>query len=557
MLRAKVYGIAHDRGMDGQALELYPCPIESIVSGKSHALVNNPKFATLQQLISNECETFDFGPYRLIPSKRVLLAGKAPVDLGSRALDILILLARHCGEVVTRRHILELIWPGVILNEANLRVQMSELRRALGSVGSAYIRNVHGRGYMFVAPIEAVHRSGAISTSTSGSAITMLPTTLQPTVGRDDVIETLVSLTLARRFVTIVGPGGIGKTTVAIELGARLASQFKGEIRYVDLGALNAPDEVLPTIAAALGYSAHPDDLLTLATCLAHRRVLLIIDCCEHVIDAAANIAAILFQHAPQMHLITTSREALRADGEAIYLLKPLALPVEKHDLSVSEALSAASVDFLMRHATASGYERGLDDDQAQEVAEICRRLDGNPLAIALAGSRLVTHGIKGVLEEIRGAGVLRWSAHLREPRHRTLEATFDWSFRLLSDFERLVLARLSVLAGAFTIETAQAKASDTVHDNWTVAQAVEELADKCMISIVPLDNTYLYRISDIIRLYAQVKLAQTGERAPTTMDGLVPERQFLLRKQPKPRTARISRSSISTAKSACYEPLI
>jgi predicted ATPase len=406
---------------------------------------------------------------------------------------------------------------------------------------------------MFVAPIEAVHRSGATSTSTSGLAITTLPTVLQPTVGRDDVIETLVSLTLARRFVTIVGPGGIGKTTVAIELGARLASEFKGEIRYVDLGPLKTPDAVLPTIAATLGYSAHSDDLLTLVTCLARQRVLLIVDCCEHLIDAAAKIAAILFRHAPQMHLVATSREALRADGETIYLLKPLALPLEKQDLSVSEILSVASVDSMMRHATASGYARGLDNDQARAVAEICRRLDGNPLAIALAGNRVVTVGIKGVLEEIRGAGVLSWSARRREPRHRTLEATFDWSFRLLSDLERLVLARLSVLAGPFTMETAQAQAGDTVADSWMVAQAVEELADKCMISIVPLDNTCLYRISDIIRLYAQAKLPQTSERARSKRDGLVPERRSLLRRQPKVRKARISRSSIPTAEMAGY----
>jgi predicted ATPase/DNA-binding winged helix-turn-helix (wHTH) protein len=492
----------------------------------------------------DECEAFEFGPYRLIPSKRILLAGKNRVELGSRALDILIMLLRHRGEVVTRRQLLERVWPGLIVDEANLRVQMSELRRALSSGGSAYIKNVHGRGYMFVAHLETVHASGASTASTSPSPIAKLPTALKPTIGRDGAIESLVSQTLARRFVTIVGPGGIGKTTVAIELGRRLASEFNGDVRFVDLSPLKAPDAVLPTIATALGCSVHSDDLLALAAFVARRRLALIVDCCEHVIAAAANVAAVLFQHAPQIHIIATSREALRADGEAVYLLEPLGLPLEKQDLTASEALAAASVGLFMQYAATSGYARKLDNEQARAVAEICRRLDGNPLAIGLAGSRLITHGFKGLLKGLRGPDVLSWSGHRLEARHRTLEATLDWSFRLLSDLEQRVLARLSVLIGSFTMEAAQAQASDAIDDDWMVAQAVEELADNSLIAIVPLDDTYLYRMSDVTRLYAGMKLAQIGDRTATVMSGLVHERQSLLGKQSTVTEARRQRDA-------------
>jgi predicted ATPase len=396
----------------------------------------------------------------------------------------------------------------------------------LSSEGSACIKNVHGRGYMFVDPPEAVHGVGASTASTSPLPTAKLPTALQPTIGRDDAIDALVSQTLARRFVTIVGPGGIGKTTLAIELGRRLASEFDGDVRFVDLSPLKGPDAVLPTIATALGYSVPSNELLALAGLVANRRLLLIIDCCEHLIDAAANVAAVLFQHAPQIHLIATSREALRADGEEVHFLEPLSLPVEKQDLTASEALTAASVDLFMHYAVSSGYAEELDNDQAQAVAEVCRRLDGNPLAIGLAGSWLITCGFKGLLEGLRGSRVLRWSGR------RTLEATLDWSVRLLSDLERRVLARLSALAGPFTMEAAQAQARDVIDDNWMVAQVVEELADKSLISIVPLQDTYVYRISAVTRLYVEMKLAKTGEWGETVTCGLAQERQSFLEEQ-------------------------
>jgi predicted ATPase/DNA-binding winged helix-turn-helix (wHTH) protein len=465
----------------------------------------------------NDCEAFEFGPYRLIPSKRILLAGQNPVEIGSRAFDILALLMRRRGEVVSRREILDEVWPNLTIDEANLRVQMSDLRRALGSghEGSAYIKNVQGRGYVFVAPVEFVSPSTQSAVNTANTYPKGRPPNQQQRpVGRDDALDALATQVLTRRFVTIVGPGGIGKTTLAVELGRRLAEEFSNDVCYLDLGSLKEQDLVLPSMATVLGYTVPSDDLLTgLTAFLADRRLLLIVDCCEHVIDVVANAAAKLFQAVQQIHLIATSREVLRADGETVYFMEPLGLPNESKDLTADEALAAASVELFMKRAASSGFAGGLNDHHAPAVAEICRRLDGNPLAIELAASRLVIYGFNGLLDGLRSPAVLSWPGRRHEPRHRTLEATLDWSFRLLSEVEQRILARLSVLVGPFTMQAAQALASDAIDESWTVARAVEELTDKSLVAIVPLDDTYVYRIQDVTRFYAEMKLAQSGER--------------------------------------------
>lgn len=462
-------------------------------------------------------EVFHFGPYRLIPSKRLLLVGEDNVELGSRAFDTLALLVQRRGEVMSRRQIIDQVWADLTVDETNLRAQIAQLRRALGrgEEGDDYVKNVRGRGYVFVAPVQVADMAAAPAVAAVAPlARGRLPGRLQRLVGRRHVVETIVSRMRDCRFMSLVGAGGIGKTTLAIELGHRVAARFDNQVCYVDLGALKAPDLVPPTVAVALGYTVNSNDLLPgLASFLANRRLLLILDCCEHVIEAVATLTAALYQDAPQVHLLATSREPLRAEGETVHLIEPLELPAEKPDLTAAEALDAPSVQLFMQRAAASGYMGELHDGHAKPVADICRRLDGNPLAIELAGSRLITYGFTGLLEGLGGGAILGWPGRRHDPRHRTLEATLDWSFRLLSEGEQRVLRRLSIFVGAFTMQAAEAVAGDAVDDRRAVDRAVEELADKSLVAIESVDGVHLYRLLDVTRLFAEMKLMESGER--------------------------------------------
>jgi len=465
---------------------------------------------------ANDPEIFQFGPYRLIPSKRLLLVGEDNIDIGSRAFDVLTLLVRRHGEVVSGRQIIAHVWPDLTVDETNLRAQIAQLRRALshGEEGSSYVRNVRGRGYVFVAPVQCISPSEAPTAHLISLSRSKLPGRLQRLVGRKHILDALSARMRECRFISLVGAGGIGKTTLAVELAHRLAGEFDNQVCYVDLGSLTAPDLVLPTVSVALGYTVSSEDLLPgLVSFVADRRLLLILDCCEPVIEAAASLAGALFREAPRIHLLTTSREPLRSEGETVHLVEPLELPVRKPDLTAAEALAAASVQLFMQRAAASGYMGELHHGHAGAAAEICRRLEGNPLAIELAGSRLITYGFAGLLQGLGDRGMLGWPGRRHEPRHRTLEATLDWSFRLLSEVERRVLARLSVFIGTFSMQAAQAVASDAIDDRWTVARAVEELVDKSLIAIVSADGVHSYRLLDVTRFYSEMKLGEIGQR--------------------------------------------
>ena len=489
-----------DTGTRGRRRQARIKPVIRLVYGEVAAL----------QEQANDAEILQFGPYRLVPSKRLLLRGEESVELGGRAFDTLALLVRHCGEVVSRRQILDEVWPDLTVDETNLRAQVAQLRRALGDEGADYVKNVRGRGYVFVAPVQSVPPSPPAPGAVRGR----LPGRLQRLVGRRRALDAIAPQMLACRFVSLVGAGGIGKTTLAIELAHRLADEFGNQVCYVDLGSLKAPDLVLPTVAVALGYTVNSDDLLPgLSSFVADRRLLLVLDCCEHVIEAAAGLAAALFRNAPAVHILATSREPLRAEGETVHLVEPLELPTLKSDLTAAEALVASSVQLLMQRAAANGFMGELQDGHADAVAEICRRLDGNPLAIELAGSRLITYGFSGLLEGLGAGAILGWPGRRHDPRHRTLEATLDWSFRLLSDVERRVLARLSVFVGAFTMQAAEAVARDAAEERSVVARVVEELVDKSLIAIKSVDGTHLYRLLDVTRFYAEMKLTEIGER--------------------------------------------
>ena len=404
-----------------------------------------------------------FGPFKLSPAERLLLKGDEPVAVGGRAFDILSKLVEHAGDVVSKQEILQSAWPGVLVEDGALRVQIAHLRRMIGDGqdGIRYIASVSGRGYCFVAPVRRSWTDRDHSPANSiaaASSRSKLPARRPYMVGRDETVRALVSLLESRRFVSIVGPGGIGKTTVALATAHAIADDFEGAVFFVDLGALTDPSLVVPTIASEVGCIIQASDpASTLTTFLEDKRLCLVLDSCEHVIDTVAAIAARLFDRAPLVSLMTTTREALRVTGENVYSLLPLDGPSDDPNISVDQVLASPAVQLFMHRAAASGYGLELTDADARIVADICRRLDGIALAIEIAASRVGAHGVRGMAELLDNQSKLLWQGvRNATPRHKTLQAMLDWSYNLLSVSEQKTLRHLAVFVGSFTLEAAR-----------------------------------------------------------------------------------------------------
>jgi predicted ATPase/DNA-binding winged helix-turn-helix (wHTH) protein len=465
-------------------------------------------------------DVLSFGPFSLFASERLLKKGDEPIPLGDRALDILIALAERAGEVVTHKELISTVWPDVTVEEGNLRFQIATLRKALGDRrnGARYVSNVAGRGYCFVAPItrSAVARTVPITGIATTERIQNLPRRLTRMVGRDDTVRALAEQLQMWRFVSIVGPGGVGKTTVAISVAHTLIGGFHDAVFFVDLAALTDPQLVPTVVASALGLVLQTrDPLVGLLAFIGDRKILLVLDNCEHVISVAAALAERVVGEAPQAHILATSREALRVEGEYVHLLYSLDCPPEDADLTAVEALRYPAVELFMERAAANGYGVPLSDIDAPIVARICRRLDGVALALELAASHVGSLGNRGTAELLDNRFGLLWRGRRTAlPRHETLNAMLDWSYRLLSEREKLVLCRLSVFIGNFTLRAAGSVASGIEEEGAVVIEAAVGLVAKSLISTPVINESTCYRLLDTTRAYAAAKLAERGEVA-------------------------------------------
>src|ERR1700689_4024071 len=349
-------------------------------------------------------DVLSFGPFSLFAAERLLKKAEEPIPLGGRALDILIALAERAGEVVTHKELISTVWPDVTVEEANLRFQMATLRKALGDGrdGARYVSNVAGRGYCFVASItrSATAPTASITGITATERVRKLPPRLTRMVGRDDTVRSLAEQLQMWRFVSIVGPGGAGKTTVAISVAHTLIDGFHDAVFFIDLAALTDPQLVPTAVASALGLVVQTQDpVVGLLAFIGVRKILLVLDNCEHVIGVAAALAERLVIGAPQAHILATSREALRVEGEHVHLLYSLDCPPEGAGPTASEALQYPAAQLFMERATASGHGGVLSDIDAPIAGGVCRRLDGIALAIELAASRVGCVGIRGAAE--------------------------------------------------------------------------------------------------------------------------------------------------------------
>jgi predicted ATPase/DNA-binding winged helix-turn-helix (wHTH) protein len=458
-----------------------------------------------------------FGPFRLRATERILEKDSIPVRIGSRALDILITLVERAPDVVIKRDLISRVWGNLVVDESSLRWHIASLRKVLGDddSGARYITNVVGRGYCFAATVTwtAVAPTTGEGEATSPSA--RLPKHPLRMVGRDGAVRALKKRLIDQRFVSIVGAGGIGKTTVALAVAHELLPEFAGAVQFLDLAVIENPQLLGVALASQLGLSVvseNPQPVIL--AFLRERHVLLVFDSCEHVIETAAALAESIFREAPQVHILATSRESLRAQGERVHHLSPLECPPpDAVSLTATQALGFPAVQLFVEQVAASGYPFELTDEDSTIVAEVCRRLDGIALALELAACRVGVYGIQGIASLLENEFRLLWHGRRTAlPRHQTLNATLDWSYNLLSERERLTLRRLGVFIGAFSLEAALA----VVGANLDSAEVTETLATLVEKSLVTLDtaHTMRYRLLDTTRAYARQKLAEGGEQA-------------------------------------------
>jgi predicted ATPase/DNA-binding winged helix-turn-helix (wHTH) protein/uncharacterized lipoprotein YmbA len=447
----------------------------------------------------------------LSPRHRLLLEAGKPVRVGSRALDLLIALLERPGELLSKDELISRVWPSTHVTEGNLRFQIAALRRALkdGQEGRRYLESSPGQGYRFVADITVESDAAQPQPSKAPTYQHNLPARLTPLVGRASLVAKLAGQLPAQRLITIVGPGGIGKTSVAIATAEQLIGAYEDGVWIVDLGRSDNPAMVRSSLAAAIGISNPEAPIESLVVALRHARMLLVLDNCSHVIDAVAGFVVTILKAAPGVHILATSREPLRVEGEHIYRLGPLESPPPAERLTSADALRFPAVQLFVDVAAAShdGFE--LRDEDAPLVGEICRRLDGIPLAIELAAARVDVLGVRGLLARLEDQfEILAIGRRAALPRHRTMRAALDWSYGSLSPPEQIVLSRLGIFVGGFTLAAAAAVAGDPGHSDADIAGLVLELAIKSLVTVEGDDAAMWLRLLDTTRAYALQKLA-------------------------------------------------
>ena len=464
-------------------------------------------------------DIISFGPFKLVKSERLLTKDGAVLELGSRTLDTLMALLARPNQVISKRDLLAQVWPDVIVEEGSLRFHIAALRKALddGKSGARYITTLAGRGYCFVAPIARSRGLGSMSAPASApfGGPNFLPPRLARMVGGHGGVLALSTLLVAARFVTIVGPAGVGKTTMAVAVAHEVIASFDGASLFMDLGMVSDPAMVAASLALMLGLSMQPDDPTpSLLVYLRDRRVLLVLDNCEHLIGAAADLAVRIFQGAAQVHILATSREALRVEGERVHILQPLDVPPDAPSLTATAALRFPAIQLFVERAVASGAPLELDDLAAATVASICRQLDGVPLAVELAAARVAAYGLQQTASLLDQRLTLHWPGpRSAPPRQRTLQATLDWSYQLLSELERTVFRRLSVFVGHFTIQAAIAVVTCKAIDQGLVFGAIDSLVAKSMVATRPQGAMMRYRLLETSRAYARAIAVEDAER--------------------------------------------
>jgi non-specific serine/threonine protein kinase len=457
---------------------------------------------------------YRFGRFELKPATRQLLIDDQPALLGARALDVLLALIERRDRLVTKAELLDLVWPGVVVEENNLQVQISTLRKLLGQDA---IATVAGRGYRFV--LESTDAAGPQAPPQPQVPKHNLPEQVASFIGREREITELRQLLACSRLVTLVGVGGVGKTQLGLRAAANLMDAFPDGVWFVELAPISDAALLPNAVNHALGVSAgarrsHEDALQEF---LRTKQLLLLIDNCEHLIEACARLTHQLLVQCPQLKVLATSREALSVPGEVTFAVQPLAVPDPSSFRIDPTALQTASenesVRLFIDRARAVRPDFTITMSNATAVAEICLRLDGIPLAIELAAARAKALGPQEILSRLDDRfRLLTGGGRAVLPRQQTLRATIDWSYDLLTEPERALFRRLSVFAGGCTLAAAEVVGNARGSAAASVLDLLSHLVDKSLVIAREGGVESRYNLLETVRQYGDTRLREADE---------------------------------------------
>lgn len=481
----------------------------------SHTTVRNP--TARMPPSSRRQPTYRSGECEIDLAQREFRIQGTSVPLGGRAFDLLAALVEGANELVTRDQLVQHVWLGATVKEGAIEFHISAIRKALGS-HRAIIKTVSGRGYRLLGTWARQHadqpRSPPSPPSAGGS--TNLPASTIDLIGRDAALEYLLQACSAYRLVTLTGTGGIGKTALGIELARSLLPVFDGKVWLVELASLADPNLVALAVAEAIGL---PNDrgaksAESVARDIGGRRLLLVLDNCEHLIDAATHLAESILRLCSRAVIVATSRETLRTNGEHVYRVPPLDVPQHDSD-QAAEILGNGAVRLFLDRAEASHMVGLRDRQNLCLIAGICRHLDGMPLAIEFAAARAASLGLSRVAGGLQDRfALLTTGRRTALPRHQTLRAVLDWSYALLPDAERLLLHRLAIFSGGFSFDAACAVMRD--YPPVEVADGIASLVEKSVVNLEQATSGGRWRLLETVRSYALDKHTSGGDYPPT-----------------------------------------
>jgi len=447
---------------------------------------------------------YRFAAFDLLPAERSLRLGGMPVQIGQHAFDLLVALVERPAQLIRKEELMRVVWGRTIVEENTLQSHISALRKVLGP---AAISTVPGKGYRFVLEV------GRLEADTRPKH--NLPAPLTTFVGREKEISELTQLLTTTRLLTLTGAGGCGKTRLALEFGRTAVGMFPDGVFLVELAAIAQPALVGQAVADAFGIreAAGADVLQTLATHLEHRRLLLVVDNAEHLIEACAELTDTLLQRCAQLKVLVTSRERLGVGGELIYRVPSLSLSTVGPDTTLDEALACEAARLFIERARLQRPGLTLSAEDSRALLSVCHQLDGAALAIELAAARVRAMSISELSRRLDDRfNLLTGGSRTAPPRHRTLRSLIDWSHELLDDLERTMLRRVSVFSGGWTTAAAEAICAGDGLTQGQVLDLLTSLVDKSLLWVDARTGTTRFSMLETIRQYALHRLHESGE---------------------------------------------